>query len=110
MRHDDGVFRLLAILRMASALGHKSKSIPGEDADERSEEQRWAMGVIKDQATANPPAVTWEITRLLSSGSSSRKSSTASRRFAFPTNDSFPVECLFDSRSRHESFWPHRKN
>ena len=68
MRHDDGVFRPVAILRMAPALGHKPNSISCEDADERSEEQRWAMGVIKDQATANSPTVTWEITGLLSPG------------------------------------------
>ena len=35
MRHDDGVFRPVAILRMAPALGHKPKSISCENADER---------------------------------------------------------------------------
>ena len=72
MRHDDRVPGRVPILRMAPALGHKAESILRENADERLRGQRWAMRLIKDQATANSPTVTWEITGLLSSGKSSK--------------------------------------
>ncbi len=47
-----------------------------------SEEQRWAMGVIKDQATANSPTVTWEDHRTSFLGLILQIKLHASRRFA----------------------------